>query len=96
MTGLSRAGFYRSRKLRPVPPLEIRDQMQNTAVESPAYGYRRITAELQQRGFAVNRKRVLPMVREDSLLCVRGRAFVVPPIRGTTSLCIRTWRTKWR
>jgi transposase InsO family protein len=57
--------------------MEIRDQMQRVAVESPAYGYRRITAELQQRGFAVNHKRVLRMMREDNLLCVRSRSFVV-------------------
>ena len=33
--------------------------------------------ELQQRGFEVNHKRVLRMMREDNLLCVRRRAFVV-------------------
>jgi len=57
--------------------MEVRDEMQKIAVESPAYGYRRITAELRHRGFAVNRKRVLRMMREDNLLCVRRRAFVV-------------------
>lgn len=57
--------------------MEIRDQMQKVALESPAYGYRRITAELQQCGFAINHKRVLRMMREDNLLCVRRRAFVV-------------------
>jgi putative transposase len=79
MTGLSRAGFYRWRVPRLSAPveMEIRDQMQKVALESPAYGYRRITAELQQCGFAVNHKRVLRMMREDNLLCVRGRAFVV-------------------
>jgi transposase InsO family protein len=79
MTGLSRAGFYRRRLPRPAMPveMEIRDQMQKIAMESPAYGYRRITAELRQRGFAVNHKRVLRMMREDNLLCVRSRAFVV-------------------
>ena len=79
MTGLSRAGFYRWRVPRPAAPveMEIRDQMQKVALESPAYGYRRITAELQQCGFAVNHKRVLRMMREDNLLCVRRRAFVV-------------------
>jgi transposase InsO family protein len=79
MTGLSRAGFYRWRAPRPATPveMEVRDQMQKVALESPAYGYRRITAELQQRGFAVNHKRVLRMMREDNLLCVRRRAFVV-------------------
>jgi transposase InsO family protein len=79
MTGLSRAGFYRWRVPRQATPveMEMRDQMQKVALESPAYGYRRITAELQQRGFEVNHKRVLRMMREDNLLCVRQRAFVI-------------------
>jgi transposase InsO family protein len=78
LTGLSRAGFYRWSAPRQATPveMELRDQMQKVALESPAYGYRRITAELQQRGFEVNRKRVLRMMREDNLLCVRRRAFV--------------------
>ena len=57
--------------------MELRDQMQRVALEWPAYGYRRITAELRQRGFAVNHKHVLRMMREDNLLCVRRRAFVI-------------------
>jgi len=79
MTGLNRAGFYRWRVPRQTTPveMELRDQMQRVALESPAYGYRRITAELQRRGFEVNHKRILRMMREDNLLCVRRRAFVV-------------------
>lgn len=79
MTGLSRAGFYRWRVPRQATPveMELRDEMQKIAVEWPAYGYRRITEELQKRGFAVNHKRVLRMMREDNLLCVRRRAFAV-------------------
>jgi putative transposase len=79
MTGLNRAGFYRWRVPCPATPveMELRDAMQKIALESPAYGYRRITAELQQRGFEVNHKRVLRMMREDNLLCVRRRVFVV-------------------
>ena len=78
MTGVSRAGFYRWRMPRQATPveMEIRDQMQLVALESPAYGYRRITWELQRRGFQVNHKHVLRMMREDNLLCVRRRAFV--------------------
>jgi putative transposase len=57
--------------------MEIRDQMQKVALESPSYGYRRITFELQHRGFAVNHKRILRMMREDNLLCVRRRRFMV-------------------
>jgi len=57
--------------------MELRDQLQRVAVESPAYGYRRITVELQRRGFDVNHKRVLRLMREDNLLCVRRKFFVV-------------------
>jgi putative transposase len=79
MTGLSRAAFYRLRLPRENTPveMELRDELQKVATESPAYGYRRITAELQQRGFDVNHKRVLRMMREDNLLCVRRRAFII-------------------
>jgi transposase InsO family protein len=79
MTGLNRAGFYRWRTPRAATSVsvEIRDQMQKIAVEWPAYGYRRITAELRHHGYDVNYKRVLRMMREDNLLCVRRRAFTV-------------------
>jgi putative transposase len=79
MTGLSRAGFYRARTPRQASAvdMEIRDEMYKTAVTSPAYGERRITVELQHRGFAINHKRVLRMMRNDNLLCVRRRKFVV-------------------
>ena len=84
MTGLSRAGFYRSRTPRQATPveMEIRDEMQRIAVESPAYGYRRITVELQHRGFSINHKRALRMMRQDNLLCVRRRKFVVTTDSG--------------
>jgi putative transposase len=79
MTGLNRAGFYRWRAPRAAIPveMEIRDEMQKIALQWPAYGYRRITVELGKRGFAVNHKRVLRMMRQDNLLCVRRRRFVV-------------------
>jgi transposase InsO family protein len=79
MTGLSRAGFYRWRVPRQAMPveMEVRDEMQKVALAWPAYGYRRITRELQKRGFAVNHKHVLRMMRGDNLLCVRRRMFVV-------------------
>jgi transposase InsO family protein len=57
--------------------MELRDEMQKVALEFPAYGYRRITHELRRRGFEINHKRVLRMMRQDNLLCVRRRAFVV-------------------
>jgi putative transposase len=78
MAGLGRAGFYRWRAPRQATPveMEVRDDVQKVALEFPAYGYRRITAELQKR-FQINHKRVLRIMREDNLLCIRRRAFVV-------------------
>ena len=57
--------------------VELRDQVQRVALEWPTYGSRRITAELRRGGLSVNRKRVQRLMREDNLLCLRKRKFVV-------------------
>jgi putative transposase len=75
---LSRATYYRWRVAGPAPDraMELRAQIQDIALEMPAYGYRRITHELRRRGVQVNHKRVLRLMREDNLLCLRTRGFV--------------------
>ena len=75
---VSRAGFYRhcSRPEVPDDDMELRDAVQKVALEWPAYGRRRITAELKRRGWKVNHKRVQRIMREDNLLCLRRRKFV--------------------
>ena len=40
------------------------------------YGYRRVTRELRNQGWAVNHKRVARLMAEDNLLCLRKRRFV--------------------
>ena len=55
----------------------MRDVIQRIALEWPSYGRPRITAELRRRGWTVNAKRVHRLLREDNLLCVRKRKFVV-------------------
>ena len=76
---VSRAGFYRFEPERQQADadLDLRDQIQRIALEFPCYGRPRITAELKQRGWAVNHKRVRRIMREDNLLCLRKRKFVV-------------------
>ena len=77
---VSRSGFYRfdpSAKPGPDPPMDLRDALQRTALEWPSYGRPRITAELRRQGWTVNPKRVYRLMREDNLLCVRKRKFVV-------------------
>jgi putative transposase len=56
--------------------VEMRAQIQSVALEMRSYGYRPITAELHRRGLIVNHKRVLRLLREDNLLCLRRQAFV--------------------
>ena len=76
---VSRTGWYRQ-GADPVPTdrdLKLRDEIQKIALEWPAYGSRRITAELRRRKWPVNRKRVQRLMREDNLLCLRKRKFVV-------------------
>src|SRR2546425_8089923 len=80
LAAVSRAGFYRSlQKRAPVEEdMEVRNVIQQNAVEHRRrYGYRRISAELRRRGMLVNHKRVLRIIREDNLLAVHPRAFVV-------------------
>jgi putative transposase len=57
--------------------MKLRDAIQRIALEWPSYGRRRITRELRRRGWPVNPKRVYRLMREDNLLCVRRRKFVV-------------------
>ena len=48
---------------------DLINQIQAIALEFPCYGYRRITAELQNRGYVVNHKRVLKLMHQEKLLC---------------------------
>ena len=76
---VSRSGFYRFQDAEPSTDrdMDLRDAIQRIAVEWPSYGRPRITAELRRRGWRVNPKRVYRLMREDNLLCVRRRKFVV-------------------
>ncbi len=77
--GLSRSTYYRHRvakeKIR--RDMMLRETIQQVALEMPSYGYRRITKELHRQGTLVNHKRVLRLMREDNLLCLRKKQFTV-------------------
>ena len=79
LTEVSRAGFYRWKAEAPAPDpdMELRDQIQRIALEFSYYGSRRVARELRERGWRVNRKKVQRLMREDNLLCLRRRRFVV-------------------
>jgi putative transposase len=77
---VSRAGLYRSLQERtPVEEdMELRSAIQQIVLEHRRrYGYRRVAAELRRRGMLANHKRVARIMREDNLLAVQPRQFVV-------------------
>jgi putative transposase len=76
---VSRAGFYRHWKQHEprVEQAELRARMhQIVLTHRRNYGYRRVTQELRNQGWAVNHKRVARLMAEDNLLCLRKRSFV--------------------
>lgn len=78
IAGVSRAGYYRFLRRAPSQEtdIELRSAMQKIALEWPAYGYRRVHRELIRRGWVINHKRVLRLMRIDNLLCLRRRKFI--------------------
>lgn len=75
---LGRSGYYRRWQARAPRQEEagLRDAIQLLAIAHRHYGYRRIAALLRRQGWMVNHKRVLRLMQEDNLLCLRKRTFV--------------------
>jgi len=76
---VGRAGYYRFLTTLGAgdKDIDLRDAIQRIALEFPAYGRPRMTAELHRRGWQVGPNRVYRLMREDNLLCLRRRKFVV-------------------
>jgi transposase InsO family protein len=86
---VNRASFYR-RWQEHAPRQEetaLRDRLQRLCLENRHYGYRRITALLRREGWQVNHKRVLRLMRDDNLLCLRK-----PLFRPATTDSRHSWR----
>jgi transposase InsO family protein len=78
LSGVNRAGYYRHWQAS-APRREetgLRDAIQRLALANRHYGYRRIAALLVREGWRANHKRVLRLMHEDNLLCLRKAAFV--------------------
>jgi putative transposase len=72
--------WYYVRPTRPDPAardVALRDAIERLVLECPGYGYRRVTHALAREGWEINHKRVLRVMREESLLCRLKRGFVV-------------------
>jgi putative transposase len=79
LCGVSRSWWYdRPATLKPSSEdLTLRDAIERLVLDFPGYGYRRVTHALQRNGWQVHHKRVLRVMRQESLLCQLQRQFVV-------------------
>ncbi len=89
LAGVSRAAYYRDWERREPRREEtaLRDTIQRLALAHRFYGYRRIGALLRREGWCVNPKRLLRILREDNLLCLRK-----PPFKPPTTDSRHSWR----
>ncbi len=79
LCSVSRSWYY-ERTSRPESTQEetaLRDQIECIILEFPGYGYRWVTYALAREGWSVNHKRVLRIMREESLLCHLKKRFVI-------------------
>lgn len=81
--GVSRASYYRQWASASPGREEtaLRDLVQRLALAERFYGYRRITELVRRQGFAVNRKRIARIMRQDNLLALRKK----PAFRPATT-----------
>jgi putative transposase len=79
LMGVSRSWYYERpfAQEKAKKDIELRDAIERIVLEFPGYGYRRVTAALRREGWSVNHKRVLRVMRQESLLCQLKRSFVL-------------------
>jgi transposase InsO family protein len=79
LMGVSRSWYYEhpSAEQKARKDVVLRDAIEQIVLEFPGYGYRRVTAALRRQGWRVNHKRVLRIMRHESLLCQLKRRFKV-------------------
>jgi putative transposase len=53
----------------------LRDAIEHIVLEFPGYGYRRVTEALKRQGWRINHKKVLRVMRKESLLCQLKKRF---------------------
>jgi putative transposase len=80
LAGVSRASYYRHWEDTAPEEAEmaVRAAIQEVVLaHRRRYGYRRVSADLRRRGMVVNHKRVLRIMREDNLLAIRYRKYIL-------------------
>ncbi len=74
---VSRSWYYERDDQADQEDIALRDEIERIILAFSGYGYRRVTRELGRRGWQANHKRVLRIMREESLLCQIKKRFVI-------------------
>ncbi len=67
---VSRSWYYEKPKAhgQVIEDVALRDAIEHIVLEFPGYGYRRVTGALKRQGWSINHKKVLRVMRKESLL----------------------------
>lgn len=74
---VARSSYYYRAKTCGIDREALVERLRTIKAAMPAYGYRRVTAQLRHDGLVVNRKRVQRLMRENGLLAKLKRRFTV-------------------
>lgn len=74
---MSRSWYYEKPKAhgQVIEDVALRDAIEHIVLEFPGYGYRRVTEALKRQGWCINHKKVLRVMRKESLLCQLKKRF---------------------
>ena len=88
--GLARSTYYDAPEIQPIDEARLVEQIKEVCAEWPAYGYRRVTAELHGEGHIVNHKKVMRLMKENRLSVRPRRRSLQRPTAITTGRSSRT------
>jgi putative transposase len=74
---VSRSWYYEKPKAhrQDIEDVALRDAIERIVLEFSGYGYRRVTEALKRQGWCINHKKVLRVMRKESLLCQLKKRF---------------------
>src|SRR6266852_3563847 len=82
LLGLNRTGLYYTRSAPPPGELGLKRRIDEIYTAYPFYGVRRVTAQLQREGWAVNHKAVARHMREMGLAGIAPKRNLSKPAAG--------------
>jgi hypothetical protein len=88
LMGLARSTFYAEPEIQLVDEARLVERIREVCAEWPAYGYRRVTAELHGEGRIVNHKKVMRLMKENGLTVRSRRRFGSDPPRPRTMITV--------